>query len=522
MGQVLSSPVVSRPARLLSALLPLLCLLLAAVARAQETPEPAPAPVPQAPGWLVVDGTAHPLPWAAGVAGPLVSLLPVVTRLGGELVSEALGAGYRLALGETQALLAPGSAAVTLGEEIVSLSQAPQVLGGELLVPVDLLRRTYGDLLGMAFDWPGDGRLVVTRPRVRELPVEMELVHLQGITTLVFRFPELPRYRVQERLGGYDVELVGDRLLPPPRRTVQDPLVRAVSIAPDRIRVDLAPGVRADHYELRDPFRIVLDLMPGGEEVPAASLPEARRPSPGVRTIVLDPGHGGSETGAIGPAGSQEKDLTLLIAQQLEARLAEQLGLKVLLTRSVDTDLGLDERAALANQNRADLFVSIHLNSSPRAGARGAETYFLNLQASDQRAASTAAVENLGLSVELSPPDPDSDLQLILWDLAQSQHLAASQRLATLIQEELNLQLDLRDRGVKQAPFRVLMGASMPAVLVELGFLSTPAEEELLRTPAYRAELADALVRAISRFKGEREGSAPDPAPEPPPADLVP
>ncbi|HSM52464.1 MAG TPA: N-acetylmuramoyl-L-alanine amidase [Thermoanaerobaculia bacterium] len=509
----------SRPARRLPALLPLLCLLLAAGARAQE-PAPPPVLTPQAPGWLVVDGVAHPLPWAGGPAGPLVSLLPVVARLGGELVSEALGEGYRLELGQTQGLLAPGSAAVTMGEEIVPLSQAPQVLGGELLVPVDLLRRTYGDLLGLAFDWPGDGRLVVTRPRVRELPVEMELVHLQGITTLVFRFPERPRYRVQERLGGYDVELVGDRLLPPPRRAVQDPLVRAVAIAPDRIRVDLAPGVRADHYELRDPFRLVLDLMPGGGEVAAAPRPETRRRSPGVRTVVLDPGHGGLETGATGPAGTLEKDLTLLIAQQLEARLQEQLGLKVVLTRSTDIDLGLDERAALANQVRADLFVSIHLNSSPRAGARGAETFFLSLQASDQRAASTAAAENLGLGVELPSSDPDSGLQLILWDLAQSQHLAASQRLATLIQEELNLQLDLRDRGVKQAPFRVLMGASMPAVLVELGFLSTPAEEELLSTPAYRAGLADALVRAISRFKGELEGGGPEP--EPPPADPVP
>lgn len=521
---MLSSPVVSRPARRLPALLPLVCLLFAAGARGQEPAPAAPPPLaPQAAGWLVVDGAAHPLAWAAGPSGPMVSLLPVVSRLGGELGSEALGEGYRLALGETVALLAPGSPVVTMGEEIVSLSQAPQVLGGELLVPVDLLRRTYGDLLGLAFDWPGDGRLVVTRPRVRELPVEMELVHLQGITTLVFRFPERPRYRVLERLGGFDVELVGDRVLPPPRRAVQDPLVRAVAIAPDRIRVDLAPGVRGDHYELRDPFRLVLDLMPGGEEVATAPLPEARRPRPGVRTVVLDPGHGGSETGATGPAGSLEKDLTLLIAQQLEARLAEQLGLKVVLTRGADVDLGLDDRAALANQVRADLFVSIHLNSSPRPGARGAETYFLSLQASDQRAASTAAVENLGLGVDPPSSDPDSELQLILWDLAQSQHLAASQRLATLIQEELNLQLDLRDRGVKQAPFRVLMGASMPAVLVELGFLSTPAEEELLRTPAYRAGLADALVRAISRFKGEREGvGVAEPEPAPPPADPVP
>jgi hypothetical protein len=142
--------------------------------------------------------------------------------------------------------------------------------------------------------------------------------------------------------------------------------------------------------------------------------------------------------------------------------------------------------------------VSVHLNSTVRGGARGAETYFLSLQASDQRAAAAAEAENRSAATapadtgtgELGTADETNyDLQLILWDLAQTQHLAASQRLATLIQAELNQQLDLKDRGVKQAPFRVLMGATMPAVLVELGFISTAEEEEKLRASAYRSAL---------------------------------
>jgi N-acetylmuramoyl-L-alanine amidase len=200
-----------------------------------------------------------------------------------------------------------------------------------------------------------------------------------------------------------------------------------------------------------------------------------------------------------------EKELTLLLARALAERLRQELGLRVSLTRTDDVDLGLDDRPAFANQNRADLFLSLHLNSSARGEAKGAETFFLSLQASDERAADAAQLENV---VGESPAEPGSeqfDLQLLLWDLAQSRHLAASQRLATLIQEELNRQLDLPDRGVKQAPFRVLMGASMPAVLVELGFLSSAAEEQRLRNPAYRAELVTTLVRAVSRFKSEYE-----------------
>ncbi len=144
------------------------------------------------------------------------------------------------------------------------------------------------------------------------------------------------------------------------------------------------------------------------------------------------------------------------------------------------------------------------------AGATGAETYFLSLEASDARAAAAARAENRCRPRRRGRPDaraagrarwPGSTL--ILWDLAQSQHLAESQRFASLVQEELNTALGLRNRGVKQAPFRVLMGAAMPAVLVELGFLSNPDEEKKLLTAEYRQQLVDALVRAVSRYQAQ-------------------
>ena len=218
---------------------------------------------------------------------------------------------------------------------------------------------------------------------------------------------------------------------------------------------------------------------------------------------MLDPGHGGSETGATGPEGTLEKDLTLLIAQQLAARLEEQLGSGSCSPGPPTSILGLDERAALANQLRADLFVSIHLNSSPRAGARGAETYFLSMQASDQRAALTAAAENLGQSVEPIAAGPDAELQLILWDLAQSQHLAASQRLAALIRAGFNVQLDLRDRGETGA-VPVLMG---PDAAVLVGWLPPRRARRRLRTPASWASLeVGTRHRAV---QGRAEGRAP-------------
>jgi N-acetylmuramoyl-L-alanine amidase len=222
---------------------------------------------------------------------------------------------------------------------------------------------------------------------------------------------------------------------------------------------------------------------------------------------VIDPGHGGSDTGAVGSKGVEEKTITLLLAQVLRSRLEERLPVRVVLTRTDDAELPLDTRTALANQQKADLFISLHINSVHGSSARGAETYFSSLQASDENAARSAATENLSNGAnDGEGEDALYDLQLILWDLAQSHYLAESQRLAALVQEEFNEALGLRDRGVKQAPFRVLLGAAMPAVLVECGFISNPEEEERLLDPAYRADLVNSLVRAVTRYRAQREG----------------
>ena len=233
--------------------------------------------------------------------------------------------------------------------------------------------------------------------------------------------------------------------------------------------------------------------------------PPARAHRSGLRTVVIDPGHGGSDPGAGSRTGddpaSFEKNLTLELARQLEDRLPRALNVRVVLTRTSDATLSLDDRSALANQYKGDLFISLHLNSSPNTSARGAETYFSSFEASDAEAMRTAEAENK------SDGDPLYELQLMLWDLAQSRYLGQSQRFASLVQAELNDSLGLRNRGVKQAPFRVLLGAAMPAVLVEFGFLSNPSEQERLRTAEYRDKLVESLVRAVARYKAQVEQS---------------
>lgn len=501
------------PARVCGSLL-LAALAVAGLARAQQTgDEPPPVELlASGTGTLALAGTADaPLPWIETPGGVLVDLAPLVGRLGGELASGQLGASATLSVGGLELILVPGSAAVTRGTDILTLSQPVLEHEGRLHAPLDLIAHAWGEASGVTARWQSaTRRLELVRPSSREITVDLSHVHLQGVTTVALRFSEAIRYRVDSRPGGIDLVVIGPRLAAAAPRAIDDPWLRGVRLTGDRIRLDLAPGVETDDYVLTEPFRVVVDLFraPEPEVAETAPAPRPRTERPGLRTIVLDPGHGGEETGTIGPAGTPEKELTLALARSLAERLRSELGVEVILTRNDDVTLALDERAAIANQRQADLFISIHLNATVRGQARGAETYFLALAATDARAAELASLENLtGNPAATQPGSEEFDLQLLLWDLAQSRHLEASQRFATLVQAELNGALELPDRGVKQAPFRVLMGAAMPAVLVELGFLSNGEEEQKLRDPGYRTRLVDTLVRAVARFRSELSGA---------------
>lgn len=214
-----------------------------------------------------------------------------------------------------------------------------------------------------------------------------------------------------------------------------------------------------------------------------------------LRIVALDPGHGGAEVGAEGRNGLVEKELVLSIARRLRELLQERLGLQVILTRDGDRDLDLDERTALANNNKADLFISIHADASPSRDATGSSVYFLTYSSSEAEGAVASA---RGRAVS-----GDSGLDFILWDMAQASHLSQSSRLAEIFQEELlaTTGTEKGNRGIKQNTFRVLKGATMPAVLVEVGFISNPQEEELLKTREHQEGLAEALYRGVLRFK---------------------
>ncbi len=238
----------------------------------------------------------------------------------------------------------------------------------------------------------------------------------------------------------------------------------------------------------------------------AASAPHSHAAKELPFVVVLDPGHGGEQDGALSPGGLKEKDLALEIARRVGAALRKQ-GVRVVLTRPADLTVPLANRPAIANAIKADLFISIHLNSMPTAETRartsGIETYFLSADATDAHATAVAARENADRLAGEEPLDPGDPVAGILSGLADAESLAGSSRLAYAIHERLVAALGAEDRGVKQAPFYVLAGARMPAVLLELGFISYEADSARLVARPYQERIAAAIADGVRAYRQE-------------------
>ncbi|ORJ63438.1 N-acetylmuramoyl-L-alanine amidase [Geothermobacter hydrogeniphilus] len=293
-----------------------------------------------------------------------------------------------------------------------------------------------------------------------------------------------------------------------------------------RVALDLTKAVDYHIFSLADPYRIVVDLSPGKGKPPVAAGPELHAPPPAdgisdvlanapaerkikvhipsqqkdgsLRLIVVDAGHGGKDPGAIGPGGTREKDVALAIAREVARQLRKTLKCKVVLTRDRDVFLPLDRRTEIANQLNADLFISIHANASRNRRAYGIETYYLNFSKSDA-AVAVAARENDTSLKEVG------DLELILFDLMANSKINESSRLATEIQSSLVGALGrnykyVKDLGVRPGPFYVLLGATMPSVLVETAFISNRREEKRLKDRRYHQKTAIAIARGVRDY----------------------
>jgi len=295
----------------------------------------------------------------------------------------------------------------------------------------------------------------------------------------------------------------------PSRLKINDGRLKAVRIAQFnkntvRVVLDITKVKNYYAFTLRSPHRLVIDVYSTLDKEKSRSTKRRAPPQKAdyTPTIVIDPGHGGDDPGAIGPSGIKEKDITLYVAKRLGSILRSRYGFKVIYTRKSDISVSLNERTEIANRNHADLFVSIHTNASRKRSARGIETYFLNWT-NNREAMRVAARENR-ISFRHMQRMRDS-LQMILQDLARKSKNEESMKLAHSVHTELVGSLKQRyrrieDLGVKYALFYVLVGAEMPSVLVEISFISNREEERRLASRIYRDKIAEGIARGIHSY----------------------
>jgi N-acetylmuramoyl-L-alanine amidase len=446
----------------------------------------------------------------------------VARALGFEVTSDPTTGVLKISGEGHQLFVGVGTLQVPVDQKIQGISRPARLVAGELYAPLDFFEKILFPLAGAAGGYDAGRRAWTLTETTPPLSLEIAVVHVDPTTQIVIKESGAAKFVPTLTETGFSVRWPGQKVAAPfPERRYDDPFISLIRFAGDAVSIEFKEkGLAARAYPLSSPERVVVEVgrsAPGSSAAPLPSAPQA-----GV-TIVIDAGHGGGETGAVGHGALQEKDVTLQIARKLAAALPKNLACRVVMTRESDAALSLDDRTSVANHEKADLFLSIHANSSRVPGAHGSETYYLSLQASDKLAQEVASQENQAGPV----PSPSAggttnhDLDFILWDLAQSAHLKESSELAEAIQRELNVVSGTENRGIKQAPFKVLVGAAMPAVLVETAFISNPEEEKKLSSAVFQENVADAIAKAVAGFFSKRRGitqraaSAPTPTRNP-------
>jgi N-acetylmuramoyl-L-alanine amidase len=408
-------------------------------------------------------------------------------------------------------VLTPEQTLASVAGRLVSLPSRPIRSGTRWFVPLQFINRALALVYDSRIDLRPASRLVVVGDlRVPRVTIRPEAAGI-GSRLVVDATPRTATTTSQEdsRLTiKFDADMI-DVALPTPQQLGAGTIVQGIrTLDPVTIAVDLGPqfgAYRASSQALDAATRTVIDFVPAAADT-AAAPPPATPPDPpadvlfgppasAVRTIAIDPGHGGDDAGVRGAGGAIEKDLTLAVARRLRAAIEARLGIRVLLTRDDDRPVAIDNRPAMANNNKADIFISLHANASPRPAASGASVYVAAFSDADRaRAAATGTrVPTFGGGLR--------DLELVLWDLAQTRFLDQSNELANRLQDRLDSRVVVDAQPVGQAPYRVLESANMPAVLIEMCYLSNPEDEKRLASAEFQAAFVQAVFEAIVGFR---------------------
>jgi N-acetylmuramoyl-L-alanine amidase len=490
------------------------------------------APAPPAPYTVVSRTTRQPLP-ARSVSGQEMFALDDLARLFPLTVREdALAGGLTIAVNNQTIVLTAQQPLASVAGRMISLPAAPVHDGRTWLVPVDFVSRALAPILGSPLELRKPSRLILVGD-VRMPRIAGRVETLGAVTRVTLDVAPPTPHQITQAGSHLTIRFDADGLdtpfpsadapgnpAPGDLRSAANDAFKGVFVGDPAGVLTIELGPRFASFRATDQpapggaTRIVIDLIAQTETAPVPSAPASAAPAPstaeppplldlpptgGLRTIVIDPGHGGDENGARGEKGTLEKNVTLAVARRLKGTLEGRLGVRVLLTRDGDQTLPLDQRAAVANNNKADLFISLHANASLRSAIGGAEVFYLDLAeyGDEAQRAAPASAESLPVLGGGS-----RDIEVMLWEMAQARYIDQSAAFARTVAAALHDRVAMSRRPIQQAPFRVLGGANMPAILIEMGFLSNPQQEQQLAGDDYQNAIAQALVEGIVRFRG--------------------
>lgn len=505
--------------------------LLAAVAMCAAIPV-AGQSAPPSPLRLVTATSTRAIPTVMNGDTELVAFDDLAAIFGLTVREDTVARAITVTVKGKTVVLSQNQALASISGRLVSLPAPPVKIGGRWYVPVEFIGRALSVVSDVPLELRKASRLVLQGPiRAPRVVVHHDVGGNQARVTIDVtpRTPHQVQQEATRAIVRFDADLIDLTVGP----VQSQGIVQAIHPGDDAktLAIDLGPKFgslrAADSPVEPDGTRVTIDLFAASEQTTAPApgappapptappLPEPVFPTPGVKTIVIDPGHGGDESGAKGAKGTLEKALTLSVARRLKSAIEARLGARVLLTRVSDGAVGADERAAVANNNKADLFISLHANASLRKTVAGAQVFYLSLDPADEEALKIAASEGVAMPVF---GGGTREIDVIPWEMAQTRHIAQSAALAKMVEEQLRAVVPMSPQPVQQAPFRVLVGANMPAVLVEMGYLTNAAQEAQLLGGEFQARIANALTEAVARFFAGAATPSPQAAVAQPPA----
>jgi N-acetylmuramoyl-L-alanine amidase len=468
-------------------------------------------------------------------AAPLILLtregrrpVPTIIQSGQEFVAlDDIAGLFQVAVREDT--LAGGVTVTYKGRTVVASAEQPMAsVNGRLvalpspamraanrwIVPVEFLSRALGPIYDLRIELRRPSRLLI----VGDLRVPRVTPRIEAPgppTRVVIDVSPASDVTTAQEAGRVTVRVAGDALdarLPVPGSGLVEQIRQGDQPGTIWVILRNAGAVSASTAVTDSGTRVTIDVQLSGATTAPAPAPPALPPSEGLpslatpratlQTIVVDPGHGGDDNGAASPGGTLEKNVTLEVARRLKTLIEARLGIQVLLTRDDDRRVALDERASLANNNKADLFISLHANAAFVPTISGAEVFYLALDEEMEDARREAQAESATLPVLGGGMRP---IDVVRWDMAQARHVDTSAVLARLLQEELRTRVPVGPRPLQRAPLRVLLGANMPAALVEMAYLTSGEQAERPATPEFQTAVTQAIYETVLRFRAHLE-----------------